>query len=100
MTHIGIGDWVTKQQRKKWKWAQHVASDTSNKWTIAAASWDPTTNIQHKTKRRQARPKTRWIDDIERHVCEHYTTPHDWTNLAKDEKGWNDLEEAFVGRNE
>ena len=31
LNQIGIEDWVIKQRRTKWKWAQQVATDTSNK---------------------------------------------------------------------
>ena len=98
LTQIDIEDWTTKQRRTKWKWAQHVATDTNNKWTITAAAWDPTEIIRYNTRRRQARPKTRWSDDIDEHIRKHHkdTSENHWLTLARNDKVWNMMEEDYA----
>ena len=80
ISNIGIEDWVTQQRRRKWRWAQRVANNTSNKWTIRALTWDPTTIARFNARRRQARPRTRWTDDINQHIQKHFH--HDNANTT------------------
>ena len=68
MSSSGIEDWVSQQRRRKWRWAQRVANETYDKWTVTALTWDPTLDSHLNARRRQARPKTRWTDDINYHI--------------------------------
>ena len=73
-TKLKLDDWVTIARRRKWKWAQKLATNTKDTWTTMALSWDPTVDIQLNARRRTGRPKTRWWDDICKHVQHHSTT--------------------------
>ena len=78
---LGVDDWVTYQRRRKWRWAMRVSSDAEIKWTRRALEWDPTLHPELQATRRQARPRTRWTDDINFTV--HLTTHSpEKTNLA------------------
>ena len=59
---LGIQDWNSIQKQRKTKTAAHIATE-QHKWTHHALQWDPQTThpVAH---RRQARPKTRWTDDL------------------------------------
>jgi len=113
MRSLGMEDWVSTQRRRKWRWAQRVATDTFDKWTLKAALWDPTLDATHNPRRRPGRPVTRWVDDIVGHLTRS-TTKHNtnepqmtetnnerlqWFDVAQDNKTWLDLEDSYVNRN-
>ena len=55
----GIHDIIVKSKELKWQWAGHVARINDNRWTKEVTEWIPLS-----AKRKRARPKTRWIDEI------------------------------------
>ena len=61
---LGVDDWITHQRRRKFRWAGRVISDDTSKWTHKALMWDPTLDPKYSAIRRQARPRTRWTDDL------------------------------------
>ena len=111
--------WVSLQRRRKWGWVAKLAITETDDWTTQTLRWDPTLDMQHNTRRRQGRPKTRWTDDIYNHIR---STQHDSTTdtnnhtdntndttittvdantilrMAKDEEAWLAMEEGFVKR--
>ena len=48
----------------------------THKWGLKAMLWDPTsgptTDSRYNPGRRQGRPKTRWTDDITKHIQDHF----------------------------
>ena len=77
-----------------------------------ASEWDPTVDIHMNARRRQGRPKTRWCDDLIKHVQQTddltsntddanvmtFPTPVDnrlWRQLAQDDTAWQAMEEAY-----
>ena len=63
MTKLNLDDWVSLQRRRKWRWVAKLAITEADAWTTQTIRWDPTLDMQHNTRRRQGRPKTRWTDD-------------------------------------
>ena len=74
MKALGIEDWITEHRRRKWHWAQKVATEKLNKWTITALLWDPTADPRYTAKRRRGRPVKRWDDDITQHIHNYTLT--------------------------
>ena len=73
----GVTDIIDHIRQSKHQWAGHVARLQDNRWTIRATSWVP-----RRWLRQRGRPKTRWRDDLSRHLG---TT---WTRLAQDRHQW------------
>ena len=65
---IGVEDWVSTQRRRKWRWAQRITTDSSEKWTFRAMMWQPAFDSRFKARRQQARPCKRWTDDISNYL--------------------------------
>ena len=64
LKRLGAEDWVSTQRRRKWRWAQRVATEKNDKWTLRALLWEPVLDRRFHARRQQARPRKRWIDDI------------------------------------
>ena len=108
---LGIEDWISRQRRRKWRWAHRVALD-EDKWTYKAALWNPSLSPRNKARREQGRPRRRWADDINEHVTNmsssnnndndnstnhsNETNDQHWTTKAKDKRKWGEWEESFV----
>ena len=58
-----VQDIKARVKELKWRWAGHVARITDNRWTKEVTEWIPLNE-----KRKRARPKTRWEDDIRKFV--------------------------------
>ena len=109
---LGIDDWVTMQRRRKWRFASKVIADT-HKWGLKALMWDPTLDPRLSPRRRQARPKTRWQDDINKYINQQYSSHLDdnnsttnnnntqdlWISLAQHTELWDELESNYVAKN-
>jgi len=81
----GLQDIIVRIKQLKWQWAGHIARTTDNRWTRNITEWIPLEG-----KRKQARPKTRWEDEIVQ--VEGVT----WARVAQDRKRWKYHEEAFI----
>ena len=68
MKKAGLEDWTVMQKRRKWRWAQKLATNTATTWTTIALESDPTQNTQQHTKRQTGRPRLRWTDDINQYL--------------------------------
>ena len=55
----GLQDIIVRIKQLKWQWAGHIARTTDNRWTRNITEWIPLEG-----KRKRARPKTRWEDEI------------------------------------
>ena len=85
----GVTDIIDHIRQSKHRWAGHVARLQDNRWTIRATSWVP-----RRWLRPRGRPKTRWRDDLSRHLG---TT---WTRLAQDRNQWKPSREGFLHKGE
>ena len=110
---LNIPDWISIQRSRKWTWASRIANDSRNKWGLKALLWDPTLDSRYNTRRRQARPRRRWIDDITQHI-QHYNEDdddnndtaqqdldsphHSWRTLARNADLWADMEDEHIKR--
>ena len=91
--------WVAQVRRKRWKWAQRVSSLCADRWAKVAAQWKPELHfdgLQCRARRRQARPKHRWDDDLNVLARQVLGQDSNWMALADDKKHWDELEERFV----
>ena len=112
MKKLKLEDWITIQRRRKWKWAQRLASKDYSDWTVCALNWDPTREPSLDARRRKGRPKTRWTDDIAKYVLSAVTNTgnpntdlqqsnpnHEaWLDIPRDPSLWDTLEDGFVRR--
>ena len=81
----GVTDIIDRIRQSKHRWVGHVARLQDNRWTIRATSCVP-----RRWLRPRGRPKTRWRDDLSRHL---WTT---WTRLAQDRHQWKLSREGFL----
>jgi len=125
MTKLNLDDWVSLQRRRKWRWVAKLATTEADAWTTQTVRWNPTLDVQHNTRRRQGRPKTRWTDDIFSYIRlatqDSSTNTNDGTDdnnnnnnnndnnttniavdasiilqMARDEETWLAMEEGFI----
>ena len=81
----GLQDIIARIKQLKWQWAGHIARQNDNRWTKVVTEWIPLNG-----KRKRARPKTRWVDEIRKYAG---TT---WMRQAADRKVWKVQGEAFI----
>lgn len=81
----GVKDIIKVIRSSKHRWAGHVARFTDNRWTSRATEWTP-----RQWKRSRGRPKTRWRDDLTKHLG---TT---WPRLARNRERWKQSREGFL----
>ena len=81
----GVQDIIVRIKQLKWQWAGHVARITDNRWTRAVTEWLPLDQ-----KRKKARPKVRWEDDIKKYIGVT------WMRVGRNRKAWKHHEEAFI----
>src|SRR5271154_1003772 len=74
-----------KVKQLKWQWAGHVARINDDRWTRTVTEW-----LRIHLKRKKARPKMRWEDDIKKYIGVT------WMRVARDRKDWKHHEEAFI----
>ena len=66
-------------------WAGHIARFNDNRWTKRVTEWTP-----REWTRRQGRPKTRWRDNLVRHLGTA------WPRIARDRRLWKEFREGFL----
>ena len=81
----GVQDILERIKQLKWQWAGHLARIPDNRWTKAVTEWIPLDK-----KRKRARPRTRWIDDMNKFIGVT------WMQVARDRMVWKSHEEAFI----
>ena len=59
----GVQDIIVRIKQLKWQWAGHVARINDDRWTRTVTEWLPI-----HLKRKKARPKMRWEDDIKKYI--------------------------------
>ena len=64
-------------------WAGHTARCNDNRWTKRVTEWTP-----REWTRRQGRPKTRWRDNLIRHLGRA------WPRIARDRRLWKQSREG------
>ena len=90
-----LEDWVTTWRRKQWRWAGKVVQRSTNKWSYKALRWNPAVDSTNACGRARARPRKRWEDDFNAFL-QHNGKGGDWTNHARADAEWKDMEDAFV----
>ena len=90
---------MTQQRRKKWKWAQRVANQPSDRWSKLALQWQPDLNIAQRGQRAPGHPRKRWSDDITEFLAAvHVEGAKEWTAWALDQNFWSMMETSFATR--
>ena len=70
------------------RWAGYLARFTDNRLTLKVTHWYSRGN------KRRARPKTRWVDSLEKYYRVN------WMAVANDRKQWKMSKEGFSNRSE
>src|SRR5271156_2935417 len=81
----GARDIIVRIKQLKWQWAGHVARINDNRWTRTVTEWLPL-----HLKRKKARPKMRWEDDIKKYIGVT------WMRVSRNRNDWKHHEEAFT----
>ena len=107
MRQLNFEDWTVLQRRRKWKWAQKVATSEGDSWTLDALTWDPHPRLHEARSRRVGRPDKRWADDQRTYVYQSVygaenlpsITPRldnvEWLHHARDKIKWSALEDGY-----
>ena len=81
----GVNDIIDVIKKGIHGWAGHVARFNDNRWTKRVIESTP-----REWTRRQGRPKTRWRDNLIRHLG------HAWPRIARDRRLWKQFREGFL----
>ena len=93
---MNIEEWTTTQRRKKWNFAGRVAKQGQDRWSNAAARWNPQITSD-RTCRIQGRPKKRWHEDLDEYLQRSLNNDGiSWMNAAKDEELWTHLKDGYI----
>ena len=113
MHKLHIEDWARQQRRRKWRWFRKVAGAQHTDWAVRVLWWDPSEHPNLSARRRQCRPKRRWLDDIfnfAKQSAEKWNEPakaslqralnpsdalHVLVDLAMTDT-WSELEDAYI----
>ena len=92
---LHIEEWTTVYWRRQWRWMHRLAAQSSDRWSLLAALWDPEIHDSRPARRQQARPRKRLDDDVQQFLMGLFpnTTPH-WSRLARDAQSWDNMEKA------
>ena len=81
----GVNDIIDVIKKGIHGWAGHIARFKDNRWKKIATEWTP-----REWTRRQGRPKTRWRDNLSRHLGPA------WPIIARDRHLWRQFREGFL----
>ena len=90
----GLQEWLATWRQRQWRWARKAVTTNRRKWSSVAMQWSPPLHASQSASRNQARPKKRWIDDIQGYLSE-LGISQPWQELAQMRDVWSDLEEGF-----
>ena len=100
LRRLYIKNWVEQVRTKKWKWAAKMwTHGEDEKWSKVSIRWNPQIHYdapKPSTRRRAARPNTRWLDDIvkvTRQVSPHHAAQ---TELWSDPNFWRQHENTYI----
>ena len=102
LRRLDIKSWVEQARMKKWRWAEKMWTGAEDeKWSKISFLWNPQIHYdapKPSTRRRAARPNTRWLDDIVKITQE--VSPHSnaQTELWRDPNFWRQHEDKYVYR--
>ena len=94
---INIQNWVLKTRILKWRLASRVANKSPDRWPARVLNWNPHLIFEgnrSRAQRKQARPKLRWLDDIQQCVRQNHPSLS-WDALAHDTDAWDECGELF-----
>ena len=87
---IGMEDWVTQQQKRKWRLAGHTARRDDERWSTKVLNWTPV------GKRDRRRPNKRWADDLNDFFKKNFEgSVGFWQVVAQNRDEWQKLEDDF-----
>ena len=97
MRAFDVPDWVDEVQKRRFRWAGHVARRNDGRWTREVLTW----SIEG--SRSRGRPLTRWTDSLRDFFASIRATSdeesHDnafWMIIAEDRSTWQALENQYV----
>jgi len=85
-----VQSWVSRTRLAKWRLASRIINQSPERWSFQVLCWSPELAFDGNTSRahrRQARPKVRWCDDLQKCVqrCDLSTS---WEIMAQDADTW------------
>ena len=80
----GVNDVIDAIKKGIHGWAGHIARFNDNRWNKRVTEWTP-----REWTRRQGRPKTRWRDNLIRHMGPA------WPRIARDRRLWKLFRKGF-----
>ncbi len=102
MQRLKLKSWVEQARMRKWKWAAKMWTDGQDeKWSKISIRWNPQLHYdapRPSTRRRAARPNTRWLDDIVKITQEVSPNQDAHTELWRDPNFWRQHEDKYIHR--
>ena len=98
MSKHNITRWTTTYFRRKWRWAQRLATLPNDRWCRLVTRWRPDSTEQRPAYRKQGRPRKRWCDDINdfiTHLHHNHPTTTTWVDIT-DKNFWRLHEKYFI----
>jgi hypothetical protein len=86
-----LKDVTVAARKRKWRFTEKMLSRKDDRWTVRLTLWTPS------AKRPLGRPRTRWEDEIRKHIGIKYAeADRTWTKATENTKRWKDLERTFT----
>lgn len=80
-----VSDFLEEITAKTWRCVGHIASQDSSIWILKTLQWR-----RRETKRRQARPQRRCMDDVQEIAGKN------WMRQARDGQTLKSMEQAYI----
>ena len=97
---LSIQPWLEIVRRKKHQWAGHLARRNDERWSLRVLDWTPEGGRRQGGTgrgRKQARPRKRWEDDLQKHVDRYGGAEGvHWRLLTANRSGWKEMEDDYA----
>ena len=101
MSKMKIKNWIQHVRFRKWNYFGRILDHDMSRWTRIAHEWDPALHLDGpcfrsiQCSRVQARPKTRWVDELSRFTQRIGMHEHELMELRSNQMEWHHLRKEF-----
>ena len=101
LSRMKIKNWVQQIRSRRWNYFGRVLTHDPSRWTRIAYTWDPSLHLDGpcfrsiQCSRIQARPRTRWVDDLSKFCVNMEMDENGLLEAWKNQAEWQHLREEF-----